>query len=622
MRRLSTFLFLIAALGWARSSASTFVLDYRVGVATPSLRMAASAACVQQERPDGGVLRQVEIAADNAPAVPAALEVGDSLAVTLFDDCKVALTLCERVSSLDGATSFLATADGYDGQFMAVVVCMDGRIQIDIQDFLSGRVYSVFSSPERTVVREIDSRQLPCTCADSPEAPRHAGLLSTRTALRTKAAAAVEPLKGSSGSTTVDILVVYDTLAAEWAKSQGGGVNAFAEVQVQKMNAVLANTNLDQGFRFRLVGVYEVGGSAGGSVFRALEAAQSGDIELNGVRWNGVHAKRDEVSADIVCVLVDNGLSYGTTGIGFSLYQDSLDFSEYAYNASLIRAVATGQTMTHEVGHNMGAGHATAIADVESRGPQYHDYSSGYYFTGADGEGYYTIMSYSSDGYGNYYTPAPFFSSPAYTYKSVPVGDEFHDNSSTLWQTFPEVALYREPVCCKVAFGKNGGTGGDDYVTVTYNQPFPTRKMPTKTGYKFGGYYISASSKTGQCYNADGTGTSSMKWATGGTPTVWALWTTDSGNHYYATVNAAAASYVYKIPFSGSGNMSYSGFTPSASWLKKDSFGISYNAGSSSGTFNIYYSVTANTSSANRTATMTGTFGGGKITLHVTQSAQ
>ena len=77
----------------------------------------------------------------------------------------------------------------------------------------------------------------------------------------------------------------------------------------------------------------------------------------------------------------------------------------------------------------------------------------------------------------------------------------------------------------RVKLGKNGGTGGDDYVTVTYNQPFPKRTMPKKSGYAFGGYFVSASSKTGQCYNADGTGTSSMKWSTGGSPTIWALWT-------------------------------------------------------------------------------------------------
>ena len=83
--------------------------------------------------------------------------------------------------------------------------------------------------------------------------------------MRAKAAMAAAMPKGAAETATVDILVVYDTLAAEWAKTRGGGVSAFAEVQVQKMNAVLANTNLDQSFRFRLVGVYEVGGSAGGS---------------------------------------------------------------------------------------------------------------------------------------------------------------------------------------------------------------------------------------------------------------------------------------------------------------------------------------------------------------------
>ena len=608
MARLSPLLFLIAALGCARSSASTFALDYRARVAAPSSLALSSAPCVQQERPDAGVLRQVEISTACAPRPPEGLAVGDTLDVTLFDDCRVALALRERVSSYDGATSFLATADGYDGRLVAVVVCKDGRVNVDIQDFLSGRVYSVLSSPERTVVREVDSRQLPCACAEPPEAPRSASPSGAKAAARAKAATAVGLPKGASSPTTVDILVVYDTLAAEWAKSRGGGVSAFAEVQVQKMNAVLANTNLDRDFRFRLVGVYEVGGSAGGSLGRALEAAQSGDIVLNGVRWIGVHAKRDEVAADIVCVLVDNGLSYGTTGLGYSLYRDSGDFSEFAYNACLIRAVATGQTMTHEVGHNMGAGHATAVANVDDRGPQYYDYSAGYYFTGADGGGYYTIMAYSSDGYGNYYSPAPFFSSPDYTYKSVPVGDEFHDNSLTLRQTFPEVALYRETVRCRVTFGKNsgtggdnyvtatygkpmptprtapkrtgwtfggywdtvamdekgnpkgrqyydanmqsvrawdkkgdatlwakwtvkvtlgknGGTGGDNYVTATYNQPFPKRTMPKKPGYAFGGYWMSSNNRIGQCYDADGTGTSTRGWMTGGTPAIWALWT-------------------------------------------------------------------------------------------------
>ena len=108
-----------------------------------------------------------------------------------------------------------------------------------------------------------------------------------------------------------------------------------------------------------------------------------------------------------------------------------------------------------------------------------------------------------------------------------PTGKPYYDanmKSVRSWDKTSAVTLWAKWTV-RVKLGKNGGTGGDDYVTVTYNQPFPKRTMPKRTGYAFGGYWVSASSRTGQCYNADGTGTSSMKWSTGGTPTIWALWT-------------------------------------------------------------------------------------------------
>ncbi len=108
-----------------------------------------------------------------------------------------------------------------------------------------------------------------------------------------------------------------------------------------------------------------------------------------------------------------------------------------------------------------------------------------------------------------------------------PTGKQYYDGSMKSvrnWDKTTATTLW-EKWTVRVKLGKNGGTGGDDYVTVTYNQPFPKRTMPKKSGYTFGGYYVSSSKKTGQCYNPDGTGTSSMKWTTGGTPTIWALWT-------------------------------------------------------------------------------------------------
>ncbi len=111
--------------------------------------------------------------------------------------------------------------------------------------------------------------------------------------------------------------------------------------------------------------------------------------------------------------------------------------------------------------------------------------------------------------------------------KGNPLGKQYYDasmKSVRAWDKTSAMTLWAKWTV-RVKLGKNGGTGGDDYVTVIFNQPFPTRTMPTKSGYAFGGYFVSASAKTGQCYNADGTGTSSMKWTTGGTPTIWALWT-------------------------------------------------------------------------------------------------
>ena len=108
-----------------------------------------------------------------------------------------------------------------------------------------------------------------------------------------------------------------------------------------------------------------------------------------------------------------------------------------------------------------------------------------------------------------------------------PLGKQYYDasmKSVRKWDKTTATTLWAKWTV-RVTLGKNGGTGGDSYVTVTFNQPFPKRKMPTKAGYTFGGFWVSASSRTGQCYNADGTGTASMKWSTGGTPTIWALWT-------------------------------------------------------------------------------------------------
>jgi len=76
---------------------------------------------------------------------------------------------------------------------------------------------------------------------------------------------------------------------------------------------------------------------------------------------------------------------------------------------------------------------------------------------------------------------------------------------------------------CKVTFGKNGGTGGDDYVTVVANQPMPTRTMPRRSGYGFAGYWDTTGADGKMYYTAAGTSARNWDKANGGT-TIWAKW--------------------------------------------------------------------------------------------------
>ncbi len=125
------------------------------------------------------------------------------------------------------------------------------------------------------------------------------------------------------------------------------------------------------------------------------------------------------------------------------------------------------------------------------------------------------------------WTFAGYWDTTAVDANGNPKGKQYYDanmKSVRAWDKSGAATLWAKWTC-RVTLGKNGGTGGDNYVTVIRGQPFPKRTMPKKSGYTFGGYWISSSKKTGQCYNADGTGTSSMKWTTGGKPTIWALWT-------------------------------------------------------------------------------------------------
>ncbi len=399
---------------------------------------------------DEALLRQVVIPRSSAQALGMGsprFAVGDEVQVRFFDDVQATFVLLEQTPTVLLRQSFLASVKGESSDVaVASVLVSDDGVAIDWIDPEQQRAYRVMPQPHATAVMayrtDLPVVDLP---AVTPEIPAKAS--ASQLALF-----AADPLV----DTYIDILIVYDQGAAKWVTGQNHGtLDTFAEAAVQKMNDAIRNTGLHERFRFRLVGM-----------MTAAETSASLETSLNALRdgaWAGVNAKRTAVGADMVCSMIDTGSAYGVVGKGFALtsLEGQSGFAKYACSVSSVRSVPLGYTMTHEVGHNLGAGHSNA--QKSAPGPQMNDltYSSGYYLT-ANGQKYCTIMAYRDDGYGNSYTTIPYFSSPDHTYLGVPVGTaDKNDNTRIIEQTFRGTANYyaqKIPVSYEVDFEPQSGT--------------------------------------------------------------------------------------------------------------------------------------------------------------------
>ena len=456
---------LVACLAMATTWGRSVSVDLCQPAARNGVRTMAKVKTAVAASKGADFIRRVDLGAGSADVGMVA--VGDELSFTLFDDVSIALTLKKQMPSPLGGDAFLAEVAGYAGVKNAVVLRTEDGLTVDVQDYLNKKVYKVVSTASGVSVLEMESTGVKCGC-DALELPKLAEPSSSTKARKVQKGVAVKGAE--SDETFVDILVAYDSGAAEWADANGGDITNFAETAVQKMNTALANTGLDEKFLFRLVGVTTVSVSAS-NVHDALYAIRD---EMSG--WADIKAVRETVGADVVTTLIDTGSAYDSTGVGWSLSSETSlsSFGGHAYNVCAVRSVALSHTMTHEVGHNMGCGHSD-IQPTEP-GPQLYDYSAAYYFT-AGGEKYHTIMAYGTEGPGG--EEVPYFSSPNYAYLGVTVGDDTHDNTRTLANTYAAVAAWRGGGSEGYEWEVVPSDGGSGCVIVSVSpSPFGTLKIP------------------------------------------------------------------------------------------------------------------------------------------------
>lgn len=231
------------------------------------------------------------------------------------------------------------------------------------------------------------------------------------------------PVPAPDAPTTVDILVVY-TPAVAAANGGAAGVAALSQAAVATANLSYSHSGI--GLTLRLVNAAQVNYTGAGNLTTDLTRLQS---TTDGFLTE-VHTLRDQYKADVVCLLVSNGGSYA--GLGYLWTPGAgAGFASYGFSVVVDAYADSNLTLAHEVGHNMGCGHAAGDG-----GGGAYAYSYGHKFT-ASGTAYRTVMAYAPGARITY------FSNPNVSYLGVPTGTAGANNALTLENSKATIAQFR-----------------------------------------------------------------------------------------------------------------------------------------------------------------------------------
>lgn len=355
-----------------------------------------------------------------------ALQVGQSMPVDAAGSIGRGQVLVER-RLLDGDALYLRFANPRFGAAWSEMIVRDARVAACVRNGIGG-VESTRTRDDGSLLRERLDEASRADCAGSivPEAGPgpHGGVASQ--------------LAGCDPDDSFDVLV-YVTVPAITAI---GGLQATIDqvkLGIESANTCYANSFID--LRVRLVGVRicaetTINGDGFATDLDRLAAVDG---------WlDDAHSVRSEWGADIVSLWrtqdPTNGFT-GAAGLGYLLTSSATDPAGVGFNVVRWDSAVGNLSFAHEMGHNMGACHASGDGGGCSSGG-YFSYSLGYRWTGDSGARYRTVMAYNPPAPNPSHQRIPYFSTPIVAVDGQAVGTSTAKNRETIVTTRPIFTKY------------------------------------------------------------------------------------------------------------------------------------------------------------------------------------
>jgi len=235
---------------------------------------------------------------------------------------------------------------------------------------------------------------------------------------------------------TLDVLIVYTSLARRWAAGVGQGsaaVEALAQSSVDLLNTAFENTRVSA--RARLVGTVE----------KELVQGMSEEMSTLLERLTSdpdVSRLRDQTDADLVSLFI-NATEDGSNlcGLAWAMNRGRVNpqFHHFGFSVSRVQCAVDNLTFPHEVGHNMGGFHQRGAPPPEQAS---FPWSFGHLVQGS----FRTIMMPASECQGSSVLCPRIvnFSNPEVSHQGNATGvRNERDNHRTFNQTAPIVAHFR-----------------------------------------------------------------------------------------------------------------------------------------------------------------------------------